>query len=120
MNGLGPTSPGGGYRRGVVSHPYLVFDTYGIPMSFNSTTHGSTFTINSFYSCAAWSDDVNLTVAGIRSGNILYTKIIPLIKENSTFVELNWSGIDEVYFESHCFTCCDRKHFTMDNLCITF
>jgi hypothetical protein len=117
MDGLNMTSIG--YITGVVSPPYIVFDGYGRPMSFRSTT-ASTFTINSFYSCAAWFDDVKLTINGTRSGNVLYTKTIPLLMENRTFIELNWSGIDNIYLEPNCFTCCDAKQFTMDNLCVTF
>lgn len=81
---------------------------------------GSTFTINSFYSCAAWYDNITFEMIGSRSGKILYTKTIALFVQNRTFIELNWSDIDNIYFNSSCETCCDAKHFTMDNLCVTF
>ncbi|CAF4951939.1 unnamed protein product, partial [Rotaria sp. Silwood1] len=52
LNGLNDSNPGTGYRTGVVSPPYLAFDGYGSPMTItNAATN--TFTINSFYSCAA-------------------------------------------------------------------
>ncbi len=110
---------GTGYTTGVVSPPYLAFDGYGGPMAITSMDK-STFTINSFYSCAVWYDNVTLTIIGTKSGTVLHTKTLPLFMENRTFIELNWSGIDNIIFNSSCYICCGSKHFTMDNLCVTF
>jgi hypothetical protein len=119
VNGVNDSNPGTGYRTGVVSPPYLAYDGYGNPMTIKSMTT-STFTINSFYSCVAWYDNVTLEMIGTKSGIVLHTKTISLFIQNRTFVELNWSGIDNIYFNSSCDICCGSKHFTMDNLCFTF
>lgn len=114
------SNPGTGYKSGVVSHPYLAFDPYGGSMNITSA-NTSTFTLNSFYSCAVWYDnDVTLEIIGSKSGTVLYTKSLILSMQKKAFIELNWSGIDNIYLNSSCFICCDAKHFTVDNLSITF
>ncbi|CAF3784218.1 unnamed protein product [Rotaria sp. Silwood1] len=118
VNGVNYFTPNTGYTTGVVSSPYLVFNGYGNPMAITNMAT-STFTINSFYSCAAWHDNTVLTMIGTRSGTVLYTKKVELFTEKRTFVELNWSGIDSINFNSSCGSC-DASHVTMDNLCVTF
>ncbi|CAF3916711.1 unnamed protein product, partial [Rotaria sp. Silwood1] len=118
VNGVNYFTPNTGYTTGVVSPPYLVFNGYGNPMAVTNMAT-STFTINSFYSCAAWHDNTVLTMIGTRSGTVLYTKKVELFTEKRTFVELNWSGIDSINFNSSCGSC-DASHVTMDNLCVTF
>ncbi len=118
MNGLNDSNPGTGYRTGVVSPPYLAFDGFGGAMAITSAAT-NTFTINSFYSCAAWYDNITLEITGIRAGTTLHTKAVSLFMQSRTFIELNWSGIDTVNLNSICDWCCDAKHFTMDNLCVT-
>ncbi|CAF5083426.1 unnamed protein product, partial [Rotaria sp. Silwood1] len=56
VNGVNYFTPNTGYTTGVVSPPYLVFNGYGNPMAVTNMAT-STFTINSFYSCAAWHDN---------------------------------------------------------------
>ncbi|CAF1207178.1 unnamed protein product [Rotaria sordida] len=73
VNGINYYTPNTGYTTGVVSPPYLVFNGYGNPMAVTNMAT-STFTINSFYSCAAWHDNTILTMTGTRSGAVLYTK----------------------------------------------
>ncbi|CAF4826426.1 unnamed protein product, partial [Rotaria sp. Silwood2] len=107
-----------GYTKGVVSPPYLVFNEYGNSMAITNTATNA-FTINSFYSCAAWYDNTRLAMIGTRSGTVLYTKTVELFKQKRTFVELNWSDIDSISFNSSC-DWCDTSHITMDNLCVTF
>ena len=119
LNGLNDSNPGTGYRTGVVSPPNLAFDGFGGPMNITSAT-GNTFTINSFYSCAAWYDNITLEITGSKSGANVYTKSVSLFMQSRTFIELNWSNIDTIYLDSVCDWCCDAKHFTMDNLCVTF
>ena len=119
LNGLNDSNPGTGYRTGVVSSPYLVFDGFGNSMTITSAVT-PTFTINSFYSCAAWYDNITLEISATRIGTTLYTKAVPLFMQSKTFVELNWAGIDTVHFNSICDWCCGAKHFTIDNLCVTF
>lgn len=113
------SNPGTGYTTGVVSRPYLAFDGYGGDMTITSA-NASTFTLNSFYSCSVWYDNVTLEVTGSKSGIVLYTKTLSLFIQNRTFLELNWSGIDKILLSSTCEICCDSKHFTMDNLSVTF
>ncbi|UJR20118.1 hypothetical protein I4U23_023250 [Adineta vaga] len=50
-----------GYTSGVVSPKYLAFNGYGNPMSISSVS-GYPFTINSFYSCAAWNESISLAI----------------------------------------------------------
>ena len=119
LNGLNDSNPGTGYRTGVVSPPYLVFDGFGQAMTISSATE-KTFTINGFYSCAAWYDNVTLEITGARAGTDVYTKSVSLFMQSRTFVELNWSDVDTINLNSVCDWCCDAKHFTMDNLCMTF
>jgi hypothetical protein len=119
LNGLNDSNPNTGYKTGVVSPPYLVFDGYGSPMAITSAAK-KTFTINSFYSCAAWYDNITLEITGKRAGATMFTKAVSLFTQNRTFIELNWSDIDAINFNSICNWCCGAKHFTMDNLCVTF
>ncbi|CAF1487980.1 unnamed protein product [Rotaria magnacalcarata] len=120
LNGLNFSNPGTGYRTGVVSPPYLAFNGYGSPMTIESATASKLFTAHSFYSCAVWYDNITLTMTGSRSGTILFTKTVSLFIQNRTLVELNWPGIDSIHLTSICYWCCDAKHFTMDNLVVTF
>ncbi|CAF3094809.1 unnamed protein product, partial [Rotaria sp. Silwood2] len=119
LNGLNDSNPGTGYKTGVVSPPYLAFDGFGSPMAITRAAT-DTFTINSFYSCAAWYDNITLEITGTRTGTTLYTKAVSLFTQSRTFIELNWSDIDTINLNSVCDWCCDAKHFTMDNLCVTF
>ncbi|CAF1244620.1 unnamed protein product [Rotaria sordida] len=73
VNGINYYTPNTGYTTGVVSPPYLAFNGYGNPMAITNMAT-SAFTINSFYSCAAWHDNTILTMTGTRSGAVLYTK----------------------------------------------
>lgn len=88
-------------------------------MTITSTT-SNTFTINSFYSCSVWYDNVTLEITGARAGNPVYTKAVSLFMQERSFIELNWADVDTVNFNPVCEWCCDAKHFTMDNLCVTF
>ena len=113
-------NPSTGYKAGLVSHPYLAFDPWAGDISISSV-NGSTFAINSFYSCAVWYDGyVTLNITGSKSGAVLYTKSLLLSMANKTLIELNWSNIDSVLLSSTCEICCNDKHFTMDNLSVTF
>jgi hypothetical protein len=119
LNGLNESNPGTGYRTGVVSPPNLIFDGFGGAMAIRSAAK-NTFAINSFYSCAAWYDNITLEITGARAGTTLYTKAVSLFVQSRTFIELNWSDVDTINLNSICDTCCGSKHFTMDNLCVTF
>ncbi|CAF3399671.1 unnamed protein product, partial [Rotaria sp. Silwood2] len=118
VNGVNYSTPNTGYKTGVVSPPYLVFNGYGNPMAITNAAT-SAFTIKSFYSCAAWYNNTILAMIGTRSGTVLYTKTVELFTQKRTFVELNWPGIDSISFNSSCGSC-DASHVTMDNLCVTF
>ncbi|CAF1308486.1 unnamed protein product [Adineta steineri] len=117
FNGLNSSS-GTGYTTGVVSPPNLAYDAFGNDIVITNATT-KTFTINSFYSCAVWYDNITLEMTGTREGTTLYTKSVQLFMRNRTFIELNWSDIDSINLNSVCFWCCGAKHFTMDNLCVT-
>lgn len=118
LNAINYSNPSAGYKNGIVSPPYLAYDAYGAPLTVRSKNE-KTFTIHSFYSCSAWYDNITLEITGSRASTTLYTKSVQLFTENKTFIELNWSGVDTVDFNSICFWCCNAKHFTVDNLCVT-
>ncbi|CAF1047797.1 unnamed protein product [Adineta steineri] len=115
LNGVDYDIPNAGFITGAVSPKYVAFNGYGNPMSISSAS-GSSFTMNSFYSCAAWNDNISVEIVGKRSGDVLYRKTVALLIHTRTFVELNWSGIDSIYFNSTCKNYCDATHFTIDNL----
>lgn len=118
MDGLRYSGNPSGYRNGVVSANNVAFNGDSSPVSFSSPV---TFTLNSFYITAAWNDRLPVTVSGLFNGSQIYTLSLALNTSGPTFVNLGWSGVNEVRFSSYPWLVPPgdgRGHFALDNLSI--
>ena len=112
-----------GYHVVTCSGSYVIWSPSS--MTIKRTVTGATFTMNSFLTTAAWSDNVNLTINGLLSSTVIQTTSLILQVFSITLVELNWSGIDTLAMVSSGGT----KHpnvtgtgplVAIDNMCVTY
>jgi len=58
-----------------------------------------TFTLISFTACAAWNDDMELTIKGYRNSIEIDTHTITLLFGEPQLILFNWKDIDKVTFK---------------------
>ena len=88
-----------GYQPGTVSGTNVAYNG-GVPEAINSVTPGSTFTLNSGYFTAAWHDNLNLTVTALHNGLTVFSKSVTLSATAPTLVNFDFTGVDQVNFDS--------------------
>ena len=111
-----------GYANNNVSPQNEAFDPFGNPAELGSVG-GNVFTLNSFYTGAAWNDGEDLHIVGYLGGvpvpgddvHVTISSIGPAL-----LVTLNWAGVDEVTFTPSGGTNHgwggSGEHFIIDNL----
>jgi hypothetical protein len=88
---------GSGFRNGIVS-PNNVAYTYN---GGTATLSGSRpFDLLSGYFTGAWKDGLQMEVKGFVGTVLTYDNTYTVSTANSTFITLNYSGVDEVVFSS--------------------
>ncbi len=103
---------GSGYNAGVSSGNYALFNAYHKDVSLSS---GDSFD----WSGAFFNDphdngsDVVIEVKGFSEGVELYEEIITLSYAAPILYQVNWTGIDEISFDS------EHSWFTMDDFAYT-
>ncbi len=114
-NGGQYSSPG--YVNGIVSSSNIVFNGFGDPAGFSSST---AFTFNSIYLTAAWNDGLTVDITGYLNGNQVDFASLIVDTTGPTLATLDWSNIDSVVFSSHGGTPATSifggTHFAADNL----
>ena len=98
MNDEHPVS---GYENGVVSGEYIAWKNDNVP---GSVSRGSDlFNFNSAYFTAAWTNGLNITVAGYiggASGTLMYSETVIVDTTSPTLFQFDYVGIDTLRFES--------------------
>jgi len=110
---------GSGYYNGMVSSPIVVYNGNGYDAYISDDT---TFTFNSAYFSAAWNTGLNIDIAGLLNDELVYFQTIVVNPTGATLFTFNWTGIDELYFQSYGGTDTVEggfgTHFVMDNLTV--
>jgi hypothetical protein len=104
---------GSGFRNGMVSSPNVVYDPYGNPASISSTR---SFTLTSAYLTAAAQNGLQLEVKGLVGTRLAYDNTYTLSLSAPTFVQFNYTGVNEVDFVRISSLAQD---FVMDNLTVS-
>lgn len=87
---------GTGYEHGAVSGSNVVYNGYGWTPTYIDWVGSGTFDFNGAYWTSAWSDQ-NLTFAGYKGGNQVYTSNTYAINtQQPLWIGLNWTGIDRL------------------------
>jgi subtilisin family serine protease len=102
--------PGSGYEYGTVSPPYSAFNGYSYPVSITSDQD---FTLNSAYLTSAWSNNLDIQLKGLNDGQEVHSKTVTVNNQGPTLVQFDFTGVDEVQFES-------EVHFVIDDLVYEF
>jgi len=110
-----------GYWNNNISPNNDLFDPFGAPAQLGASGD-PTFTLNSFWAGAAWNDGENLNIVGLFNGNVMFTTNVTIDTQTPVFVNLNWSGINEVDFTpsggtNHGYNG-SGEHFTIDDMTI--
>jgi hypothetical protein len=113
------TTTPSGYINGTVSPKNVALNAFGAPSSFSAS---SSFSLDSFYLTGAWNDGLNVEVVGRLNGAPLFSHTFVVDTTGPTFIDLGWTGINEVGFSSfggtpHGYSG-NGTHFVLDNLTI--
>jgi hypothetical protein len=106
----------GGYDEALVSAPHIAFNGGGSSLSLTD----GVFDFLGTYMTSAWNEGLNVTVQGFLSGAEIYSQTVILSQAVQTWVDFNFTGIDELTFESFGGTIApgvtgSGTHFAMDN-----
>lgn len=108
-----------GYNNGVTSGTMVAYNAFANP---SSIYRAALFTLNSINLTAAWNEGLQLLVQGYANGVELYSELITLSYYGPTHHVFNWTGLDQVAFQSYGGTDADGSdggagaHFVMDDL----
>ncbi|CAF2243979.1 unnamed protein product [Rotaria magnacalcarata] len=94
------TCPKSGYTTSFDScgNLYLAYLKDEASISIESTTE--TFTLISLDACAAWKDDLELTITGYRSLALTDTHTVTLLVDRPQHILLEWDNLDKIIFKS--------------------
>jgi hypothetical protein len=105
--------PGSGYDLGTISAHNTMFNLFGDPAQFGLANTASSFTLNSFYATAAWTDGLTLFLEGIDNGSIIHSTSVKLSNIVASLVTLNWGGIDTFRISTS-----DNSQVAFDNVAV--
>jgi hypothetical protein len=110
----------GGYIAGIVSPNNVAFNVNGNPASITSATP---FNFISAYLTAAWNDNLQVEVLGYVGSTLTYSNTYTLSAVAHSFINFNYLGVNEVYFNSfggthHSAYSYNGEHFAMDNMTV--
>ncbi|CAF1009184.1 unnamed protein product, partial [Didymodactylos carnosus] len=116
-----------GYAAALTSGKYIAYiahiedDQLQLP-TINSINNITTFNARSFIAAAAWANDIQLSITGLNNNQILYEKTVTIEQLVPSIVELNWSNIDMITFNTSGGIPTNGYSLTrqvaFDNLCI--
>ncbi len=91
--------PTSGYTASFVpgGSPHIAYIVKEASVSVENS--GETFTLISFTACAAWNDDLQLTIAGHRNSIEINKYTTILLFGKPQLILLNWKDIDKVTFK---------------------
>lgn len=95
-DGSGVVGGQSGYINGQVSPNFVAYNLF----AEQAITSGAPFTFNSAYFAAAWNDGLTVTVKGYVSGVQVDTKTFTVDTQAPKLETFNWSGVDELTFDS--------------------
>jgi hypothetical protein len=91
--------------------------------SINVDRDQQVFGVVSFEACAVYNDSVKLTIMGYRNSKLLYTHISTLLFGKLESIELCWTDIDTLKFESTGgtprFKLNEGPHFLLTSITVT-
>lgn len=104
----------------MVSPPNVAFNGFGSPASFSCN---GVFNLNSAYIGGVWNDGLNVEVQGVVGTTLTYDNTYIVNTTNSTLINFNYLGVDEVNFissggVSHGYLGSGTQ-FAIDNLSVT-
>ncbi|CAF1262661.1 unnamed protein product, partial [Didymodactylos carnosus] len=87
-------NPLAGYYTVLCSGEYILYadSTFII----QTITNGTTFALSSLFACAAWNDNLLVTIQGELSGTVIQRTTVTIQPFTRTLVNLYWSSIDTV------------------------
>lgn len=105
------TYPGSGYVVGSVNPgDNVAFDPFASNPVVIKQTDGADFDFDSMYLTSAWDSAQTVHLEGKQDGAVLYSLDVAINNIAATFVDVDWSGIDELTI-SH-----PGQHIVMDNI----
>lgn len=113
--------PPSGVVNGTVSGTNVVFNGFGNPASFSST---SAFDLDSAFLTADWRDQLHMEVRGYRGTSLVYDQTWVLDSTAPTLIDFNYFNINQVVISTsggvnHGYGA-DGTQVVMDNLTVTF
>lgn len=91
-------SPDGqGYANGVITPSCIALNGFGGPASITAATP---FTFNGGYFTAAFTDNLSVLIRGFSGATQLFSQMLMLNSTTPQLLDVNWTGLDRVLFES--------------------
>ena len=78
--------------------PHIAF--FKEEASISAEDSNETFTLVSLTACAAWNDDLQLTITGYRNSTQINTHTTTLLFGKPQLILLQWKDIDKITFKS--------------------
>lgn len=88
--------PDSGYATCFASQDSPQLAYFKIDSSIESERMGDMFTIVSIVACAAWNDNVQLTIIGLQNSRQTYEQITILPFGQPQLISLNWKNIEKI------------------------
>lgn len=86
-----------GYKNGLTSGDYVLFNAYGNDMSLSRDT---AFDFNGAAITGAWNDGLSVRVEGYLGSDLLYDRTVTVNTSGPLDVDFNFAGIDSLVFSS--------------------
>ena len=121
-------TPKSGYEAGIISLPNVAYNSDGGVATIQSLRAGKTFNLISAHMAAAWSDGLQVDIAGYLGSTKIYDNKYTLSATESKFINFNYQGVDKIVFSSsggtphqaYGDTGQSYKNFLMDNVLVGF
>jgi len=93
------TYPTSGYMAAFISGSNHNIAFFNEEASISAEKANETFTLVSFTACAAWNDNLHLTIVGYRNSTQVNTHTSILLFGKPQIILLQWQNIDKIVFQ---------------------
>jgi hypothetical protein len=99
VNGATTVYTNSGYAHGVVSSPFVAYNSSGNPATVTNAS-GMLFNFTSGYFSAAWEPGLTVTATGYQEGSAVYSTTFTVNPTGPTFQTLNFNNVEAVTFST--------------------
>jgi hypothetical protein len=96
----GTNNPGSGYYNGVVSGRYVAWNNGALQATVSASDY-PVFSFRSAYLTAAWNNDLNIRVRGMRFNSVQYDTTVTVDTAGPTLFNFDYFNVTHLIFDSY-------------------